>query len=848
MTTVAISLENAAAELTCEGLTMHEALGEPTRIDLDTTTRTFTDPKTLLGLAAAIAIEGAHGRRLVRGVVTRAAAHATSDPEALRRLRLRVESWPALLEHRHRSRVFQHTSVPELVKRVLVDAGLAADAVRLSLVEDHPEREYVVQYDESDAAFVRRLCEEDGLYFRFEAEEGDGAEIFVLEDQSTSAPPALAEPLSVGDGADLAVATAVAWDFRAALRRRPGKVTLRDYNQETPAVALEGVAEAGTDVERSLEIYEAPGRFLEPSQGAMRASRRLESLRADASVVTFATSALGLVVGQAVALAASERYVGQARPDGDYFVTSLRHGWQRGRDGYRVEAEAIPLAAPFRLARRTPRPRIFGVQRAWVTGAPGEEIHVDDQGRVRVHFDWDREGPRDDQSSLPIRAMQPNTPGSMLLPRVGWEVLVAFEDGDPDRPYVIGRTYNAKFPPPYGLPANKTVTTLASYSSPGGAKQNEVRFDDAAGRQNISFNAAFARTLEVANNLVTQTIKNENLEITGSQTRTVGANETVSVTEAYTTEVGSQTASVGAKQSIYAQGNQYVTVGSESVIVGAACLEKVGNPVTGLKNLAVSAALAGAGQLGTAGAMLGRAATLAQAGYQGYQSGGLRGALGGVASAGLGMAADLVPGGGALLGAVTEACPPPWAERPAGGGSDAAGGGAAGASDTTGPAGAGPGHRNNAVKGAFTELVGGRYGVVTPGSIGWTSIGASTLVIGGSHGVRANTTGQRIAGLSSDTLGALKIKTKTTITRTIKGALSTTIAGALRSSAGGKHSIKAGASLKIDVGGTLTLEGSHVSFIVGGSKVSTSPGGLLIEASTITVTGATKQSAKTGHG
>src|SRR5262249_37080266 len=133
-----------------------------------------------------------------------------------------------------------------------------------------------------------------------------------------------------------------------------------------------------------------------------------------------------------------------------------------------LEIEAIPKTVPYRLPRTTPRPRIDGVQPAFVTGPAGSEIHPDDAGRIFVHFLWDREGPTDDKSSLPMRALQANVPGSMVIPRVGWEVAVAFEDGDPDRPYVLGRVYNGKTPPPFPLPANKTVTALQSFSSPGG--------------------------------------------------------------------------------------------------------------------------------------------------------------------------------------------------------------------------------------------------------------------------------------------------------------------------------------------------------------------------------------------
>jgi type VI secretion system secreted protein VgrG len=196
-----------------------------------------------------------------------------------------------------------------------------------------------------------------------------------------------------------------------------------------------------------------------------------------------------------------------------------------------------------------------GVHSAIVTGPPGAEIHTDDQGRVSVRFPWDREGPKDDKSSLAVRAMQPNMPGSMVLPRVGWEVWVMFEDGDPDRPYVLGRTYNGKQPPPVSLPGNKTMTSLETLSSPGAKVKNAITFDDAAGRQHMVVHAGAHKSTRIAGDAVVQTARVETVAIGGNLSRTVGADEKVSVKEALLTEVASQTASVGTAQTIFVKGN-----------------------------------------------------------------------------------------------------------------------------------------------------------------------------------------------------------------------------------------------------------------------------------------------------
>lgn len=845
MVNVTLTFSDGSLDLGVRALRGSERLGEAFRIEIDALAKEPVERSAILGQGCVVAFSGPWGERRIAGVVRELGSLATSDPAAARRHRLVITPWFGALSLRRGTKVFQKLSVPDIVKQVLKEGGYPDDAIKTSLGRSHAPREYVVQYDETDAAFVRRLCEEEGLYFRFEP--GDAGDVFTLEDTSSAAPKALDAALPLVDESGLASTGAVAHSLKSSLRRRPGKVTLRDYNQEKPALKLEGVASAGTELEKQTEVYEAPGRFRDESGATARAQLRLESLRADADAIAFVTTAVALAPGLAVTLESTASMEHAARADGDFLVVEVLTQWQQGGE-HTISVTAIPLAVPFRLPAITKRPRAHGLHSAVVTGAPGEEIHVDDQGRVRVRFHWDREGPADDESSLPIRVAQPNTPGSMLLPRVGWEVMVAFEDGDPDRPYVLGRTYNQKYPPPYALPANKHVSVMGTFSSPGGAKQNAIVLDDGGGAQNFSILAGFGKTTTVANNMTTQTASDENLTIKASQVRSVGGNEKVSVTQAYASTLGSQSATVGGTQKIFVKGNMTVDVGSETVLIGGACLEKVGNPVAGAANLATAAVMAGASAVGVPGAVV-AAAGLAKTAYEGYQRGGLRGAAGAVGNGLLGMAGDaIMPGGGMVLGAIAEAHPPPWAEQPAGGGGSAGAGGAGGASDNAAAQGPGPGHRNTIVDGSMTELVGGAYGVATPGSVGWTTIGPSTLLVGGSHTIKAGQAGSRTLGAATDLLGSLSITTAGNLTRDITGAVNTTIAGTLSSKAGGKHSIEAGGALTLTIGGALTMKGSHVTFICGSSKVSTSPAGVLIEASTITITGSTKQSGATSAG
>ena len=127
-------------------------------------------------------------------------------------------------------------------------------------------------------------------------------------------------------------------------------------------------------------------------------------------------------------------------------------------------------------------------------GKSGEEIWVDKYGRVKVQFYWDRQGKKDENSSCWIRVSQNwagKNWGAMWIPRMGQEVIVDFLEGDPDRPLITGRVYNAEQIVPYPLPGHQTVSTLKSRSSKGGgsANYNEIRFEDKKGSEQIFINA-----------------------------------------------------------------------------------------------------------------------------------------------------------------------------------------------------------------------------------------------------------------------------------------------------------------------------------------------------------------------
>ena len=200
--------------------------------------------------------------------------------------------------------------------------------------------------------------------------------------------------------------------------------------------------------------------------------------------------------------------------NGPYILTKVRHsatqqpGYLVGDDvgeAYTNSYTCIPHGSghpEFRPALTTSKPRILGTQTAYVVGPAGEEIFTDEYGRIKAQFMWDRDGENDAGSSCWLRVSQAwagNRWGMMFIPRIGMEVVVHFENGDPDHPIVTGCVYNPQTMPPYELPAEKTKSTIKSDSSKGGKGFNEIRFEDLKGEEQVFFHAEKDMDIRVKN-------------------------------------------------------------------------------------------------------------------------------------------------------------------------------------------------------------------------------------------------------------------------------------------------------------------------------------------------------------
>ncbi|WP_437593387.1 type VI secretion system Vgr family protein [Sorangium sp. So ce1000] len=579
---------------------VHEA-GRPLVLDVEVYLHTFQELDAMIGKPAALSF-GVPGEapRVIAGTVEAATSIGSTElgTEALGvRYAVRVVSSLALLARSVDSRIFQEMSAKEIVAQVLEDHGITKVAWRLS--GDCPKREYCVQYQESALAFISRLMEHEGIYSFVEV-DAEG-ELLVFDDDSTVAGPIPGDPalpfrrrtgLSAADERDAIYA------IRELERVRSGKFVLRDFDFKRPKLDL--TASAASGEQDALERYDYPGGYVEPSDGERLAQIRLEEEQVERRTIEIDAACSRLAVGQKLTITDAGEL------DGEYFLFGVKHTYvHEGDDGpageraasrSRARARLVPAAVKYRPRRITPIPLIEGPQTATVVapaGAQPEAIHTDEFGRCKVKFHWDRSDVTDDKASCWMRVAQLQTSGSMMLPRIGWEVIVEFLEGDPDRPIVTGRLYNGVTMPPYALPEGKTRTAMRTSSTPGGGGANEIRFEDKAGAEEIMVHAQRDMKTVAGNNAKRNIGNNETTVVGNNASLEVGGNQTTKITKGSSNTVGAdQTISVGGNRTLEVNAVSALTAkGNATTTVGGNQFEMDGDPLEAMLALAAQAAV-----------------------------------------------------------------------------------------------------------------------------------------------------------------------------------------------------------------------------------------------------------------
>ena len=426
--------------------------------------------------------------RFFSGIVSRFVAGALNRRK-LRTYRAEVVPWPWLLTRTTDCRIFQNQNTPDIITTIFGDFGFNDYA--LELKGSFPKREYCVQYRETAFNFISRLMEHEGIFYFFRHE--DGKHTMVLANAASSYADCPESPVEYSPGS-LAPNHVQSWEHHYEFRS--GKWTRTDYNFETPSTNLLTTTSTVIDLPDApkYEIFDYPGEYVVKGVGDPVTKVRMEEEEAGYSIVNASSQCCTFTPCGKFTLQGHD----VAAEDGDYVITSIRHSATEASYGstangatYHNQFTCIPATVIYRPSRATPKPMVQGPQTAVVTGPGGEEIYVDKYGRIKVQFFWDRKGKKDDKSSCWIRVAEQwagKNWGFVCNPRIGQEVIVDFLEGDPDRPLITGRVYNAEQMPPYDLPGNMTQSGIKSRSSKGGspANYNEIRFEDKKGSELVT--------------------------------------------------------------------------------------------------------------------------------------------------------------------------------------------------------------------------------------------------------------------------------------------------------------------------------------------------------------------------
>ncbi|VWB42710.1 type VI secretion protein ImpA [Burkholderia lata] len=452
--------------------------------------------------AAGMANVGA-GAREITGVVSHATIVREDGRSIVYELTLRPWLWHATKNFD--CRIFQDMSVVEITDAVLSVYPFPVEK-RLTTPRPNkvwPKRDIQRQHLESDWTFLQRLWEEWGIYYFFEHDQGKHH--LVLCDSMGALKP-LSDAYAVlryDPPTSRRIDEEHIHEFSVSHALTTGAVTSVDYDYTLPRANIKVTREDPRDTGLAHQEQYSWGDYAQPQAGAAGLSGDHNEPRTEAEYLTLVQmqawrcqglraygkgNLRGITTGQTFVLA----HYPQDAANREYAVVgcmlTIEDIGEASGSGQRYRCEADftlqPTNEPFRLLRTIAKPRMTGVEYGVVTCPENQEIWTDAYGRVKLQFMWDRLGNNDERSSCWVRvagAWHGDQFGGIFLPRRGHEVEVAFVNGDPDLPIIVGSATNAFNMPPFALPMNQT---LAGYRSRevGGRRANTLAFDDTNGK------------------------------------------------------------------------------------------------------------------------------------------------------------------------------------------------------------------------------------------------------------------------------------------------------------------------------------------------------------------------------
>ncbi|XSV18936.1 type VI secretion system Vgr family protein [Escherichia coli] len=481
--------------------TGHEQLSSPFRYDIQFTSRDKAiTPESVLMQDGAFSltappVQGMPGQtalRTLHGVITGFKHLSSSQDEA--RYEVRLEPRMVLLARSRQNAIYQNLTVPQIVEKILRERHqMRGQDFVFNLKSEYPAREQVMQYGEDDLTFISRLLSEVGIWFRFATDARLKIEVIEFFDDQSGYERGLTLPLRHPSGLHDSATEAV-WGLNTAYSVVEKSVTTRDYNyREATAEMTTGQHDAtGGDKTTYGEAYHYADNFLQKGDkevaesGAFYARIRHERYLNEQAILKGQSTSSLLMPGLEI------RVQGDDAPAvfrKGVLITGVTASAARDRS-YELTFTAIPYSERYGYRPALiPRPVMAGTLPARVTSTVKNDIyaHIDKDGRYRVNLDFDRDTWKPGYESLWVRQSRPyagDTYGLHLPLLAGTEVSIAFEEGNPDRPYIAGVKHDS---------AHTDHVTIQNYKrnvlrTPA---NNKIRLDDERGKEHIKVSTEY---------------------------------------------------------------------------------------------------------------------------------------------------------------------------------------------------------------------------------------------------------------------------------------------------------------------------------------------------------------------
>ena len=409
----------------------------------------------------------------------------------------------SIFAYRTTSRSFQDMTTKQIIEKVLSDSGLKS-YFKLSPRGAGIKHSYCIQYNESDLIFIKRLMASEGWHYHCDHSGRQPTVVIADSNQDFAKAENSVVPFVI-QASDKTFSISQ-WHYRNQLGI--SKLSLADHSEELTECLTSGERNTTASVKNSAlsEYFFGQGNT---TKSAIRdaAKRQMESRDCQKVIVQASSAISSLGAGMRFTLTDHT----EAAFNQEYVITQAEHVFDASESGshteYQNNFQCIPASVAWRPAF-IDKPRIHSIQSGEVSGPSGEEVNQDKLGRIKVHFHWNKDGKKDENSSCWIPVAQPtasNGFGIQFIPRIGDEVLVSFIDGDPDRPVISGSIYNGKNKPPYSAATQSGIKTR---STPKGSSNtaNELRFEDKKDKEEVFLQAEKDFNINVKNDLK-QTIK-----------------------------------------------------------------------------------------------------------------------------------------------------------------------------------------------------------------------------------------------------------------------------------------------------------------------------------------------------